>query len=60
MSDKFNVWNNKMNNSNEEQSLNASGLYIYDYKRMLKTGKIETYKIRESIVGVNATLDFSP
>jgi hypothetical protein len=36
-----------------------AGLFIYDYERMLKTGNVEVYKVRDTIGGINNHIDFS-
>ena len=39
--------------------MEKTGLYIIDYASLLKTGRLETYLIREAIVGVNKHIDYS-
>jgi len=52
-------WDNKTGNFSKDGKVLFAVLYIYDYDRMLKTGKVEVYKVRDTIGGINNHMDFS-
>jgi len=43
----------------DANQVTPSGLFIYDYQRLVNTGDIEEYPIRDAIGGVNSHMDFS-
>lgn len=59
ISDQRYQWDNKTGNFSKDGKVLFAGLYIYDYDRMLKTGKVEVYKVRDTIGGINNHMDFS-
>ena len=52
ISDKRNPWSNSKKKPDKSKELTA-GLYLYDYQRLMSSGDVEVYKIRDAMGGVN-------
>ena len=59
LQDRTLVYDNEIKANNEAGKYNVPGLYLYDYNRIMTTGKVESYKIRAAVAGACSHLDFS-
>lgn len=52
-------WDNRSQSYSNVGIPSESGLYVYDYSRLVQHGQVEVYKIRSASVGINTNIDYS-